>query len=169
MNNFVKDFDRYYLMEILQTPLKNALVNLTGKGEKIKKNELKDVIIDGEFNSKTYLIPESTTNGIFNQSLRTLTFNIDHVNFKYDIKDIDQKRYDTIVFNFLVNYSFFMFNTNWSKHNKPVDIEIDVYGLKHPDYSRIIEKDWIENNTEPCLIDKIMDVNVCIGKDIMPP
>ncbi|MBD3203274.1 hypothetical protein GF327_03200 [Candidatus Woesearchaeota archaeon] len=171
MNSFIKDFDNMYVKEILKNPLKLGLINITHEKETVSKDELETIMKTGKHMSKKYLKPMFTSKEMFNQSVQTLSFRkeLKSINFNYGLENVEQLNFYSARFDFLINYTFIVFEKNWTKTNKPVSIVIDFYYLYHPTFDDTIEKDWKLNDTEPCYLTKIMDYDsTCTGLDIMP-
>ncbi|MBN2459923.1 hypothetical protein JXB28_06585 [Candidatus Woesearchaeota archaeon] len=172
MDHFVRDFDNYYIQEILATAAKPAMIELTSAlpFARFSKEAVVDLMTDGETGS-IMINPLLATNDNFHQALGTLTFDPESLEFSYVLESVEQPYYDTLQLNFLVNYSFSSFSTRWSKSNKPVNISFTVYSLMHPDYDEVIGTNWVERN-EGCYIWGILSISPppdCEGKNIMPP
>jgi len=173
MDHFVRDFDRYYAQNIIETAARPALINLT-RHSPFAKSKLIELMTTGQDTvSGASIHPLLTTSENFNQSLATLSFKLDKNEFSYTLADVDQPNYYTIKLNFHVDYLFSAFDTNWSKTNKDVNITVQVYGLWHPDYYRhgTIDNSWVEYTTG-CYAKIIFrdgeDVSPCPGKNIKP-
>jgi hypothetical protein len=172
--HFVRDFDRYYAYHILETAARPALINLTRQNSP-SASSTADIIAlmrDGvSVSGNTHMNPLLTTGENFNQSLATLSFQLDQRDFTYELVSAKQLDYHTVMLNFHVNYSFGAFDTNWSMIAKDVNITIPVYGLWHPGYDQIIASDWIENNTGICYVNQIISPAPdpgCTGMNIRP-
>ncbi|KYK24483.1 hypothetical protein AYK26_06590 [Euryarchaeota archaeon SM23-78] len=163
MDHFVRDFDRYYAKTILETAAKPALVALTPSASvPFSKADVVSMMKNG-------LPVQLTTDDNFQQSLGTLTFTLDEKEFDFRLESFEQPRYDTIQLNFLVNYSFKMTESNWSKTDKQVIIPITVYGLYHPTYLEVIDDSWLEDTADECYINEIFSSPPsCSGMNIMP-
>lgn len=173
MDHFVRDFDRYYAQNIIETATRPALINLTRMAPShFTKDQLVTLMAMGQISVGAVQIninPLLITGENFNQSLATLSFKLDENNFSYTLERVWQSKYDTMKLNFHVNYSFSAFDTSWSKTDKDVNITIPVYGLWHPRYNKMIKDNWKENDTG-CYINNIMsDLPGCDGMNIMPP
>lgn len=172
MNRFVSDFDNYYAKNIIETATKPALIAITQDGPLPFTNaNLIDLMSAGD-NGIIIMNKLYSTNNNFNQSLRTLTFQLDKAVFTYDIEDIKQINYTTIMISFNAEYHFSSFNTTWEKTGKIINITVPVYGLMHPDYSNSIDTDWVENLTaSDCYINQIFapPPGCTSNLNIMPP
>jgi hypothetical protein len=170
MDHFVRDFDRYYAQNIIETAVKPSLANLTR--DPFNRDQLIKLMAEGTDDvSHLRINPLLATNENFQQSLATLSFKLDNASFDYVLESAEQLSYDLIRLNFSVNYYFKAFDTNWSKINKFVSVNVPVYGLRHPDYGEIIDSDWEENATGTCYINRIMTPApqpACSGMNIMP-
>lgn len=170
MDHFVRDFDRYYAENIIETAVKPSLANLTRAP--FNKGQLIKLMAEGTDDvSHLRINPLLTTNENFQQSLATLSFKLDNASFNYVLESAEQLSYDLIRLNFSANYYFKAFDTNWSKTNKLVSVNVPVYGLWHPDYGEIIDSSWEENVTGTCYINRIMipaQQPTCSGMNIMP-
>ena len=132
---------------------------------------------------KSSLVEGKKTDGIddgiegqFEQALGTLVFAIPPADrdFSYSIDTISQPEFNTIEIEFLVDYSFKVFDTKWSKVGKPVTVEFPVWGITHPSYSPgVIDDSWGEDVTpcvNDCLLSNLMLIS-CGGSinNIIPP
>ncbi len=171
MDHFVRDFDRYYAENILQTAAKPALINLT-RDSPFNRSQLIDLMTNGfDSDSGLRINPLLATNENFQQSLATLSFKLDNASFSYRLESAEQLTYDSIRLNFRSNYFFSAFDTNWSRINKIVSINVSVYGLWHQDFSEIIDSSWVENSTSGCYINQIISPPPepsCVRMNIMP-
>jgi hypothetical protein len=171
MDHFVRDFDRYYAQNIIETATRPALINLTRMSAPFNSNRLIELMRDG-VSGNVYINPLLTTSENFNQSLATLSFKLDVNTFSYTLERVWQSWQPSnyaIKLNFHVNYFFSAFDTNWSIADKDVNITVPVYGLWHPYYRGIIDNDWVQNDTG-CYINDIMSgLPGCSGMNIMPP
>ncbi len=172
MDHFVRDFDSYYAGNIIETATKPALINLT-KSARFNSNQLIELMANGTDSvSGLNINPLLTTNENFQQSLATLSFELDDARLKYRLESAEQPSYDSIRLNFRVNYFFRAFDTNWSRTDKIVSINVPVYGLWHRDFGEIIDSSWLQNSTSGCYIDQIITPAPepsCVGMNIMPP
>ena len=171
MDRFVRDFDRYYAENIIETATKPALINLT-RNAPFNRNQLIEMMTTGaDSASGLHINPLLTTNENFQQSLATLSFKLDAENFAYRIESVEQLSYELLRFNFSVDYFFSAFDTNWSRTNKQVSITVPVNGLWHPAYNDVIDSSWVENATGGCYVNQIISPppeSSCFGMNIMP-
>jgi hypothetical protein len=167
MSHFVRDFEDYYIKAMLETAAKPAMIELS-KSAPFTHEDLVDLMVNGKKGSIA-MNPLLATNENFNQTLRTLTFSPDTKEFSYAISSVEQESFDTIKLNFLVNYSFSLFDTSWSKNNKPVNINVSVYGLSHPSHpsSGTIDSSW-RTDANGCYANIIFGTGTCSG-NIKPP
>jgi hypothetical protein len=173
MDHFVRDFDRYYAQNIIETATRAALINLTRMSAPFNSNQLIDLMRDGVTGGgNIHINPLLTTSENFNQSLATLSFKLDVNTFSYTLERVWQSWQPdnyAIKLNFHVKYFFSAFDTNWSIADKDVNITVPVYGLWHPTYHEIIGHDWVQNDAG-CYINDIMSgLPSCNGMNIMPP
>lgn len=174
MDHFVRDFDNYYAGNIIETAAKPALINLTtiARTARFNSNQVIGLMTNGTDSvSHLSINPLLTTNENFQQSLATLSFELDNASLEYRLESTEQLSYDSIRLNFRVNYFFRAFDTNWSKTNKLISINVPVYGLWHPEFDEIIDSSWSENSTSGCYINQIMTPapdTACSGMNIMP-
>ena len=96
MDHFVRDFDGYYIEQILKTSSKQALVSRTKGPIKFTKANLADVMKDGIEGMTTYIDPFKTTDSLFSQSLKTLTFAPSAAEFDYTLEEIRQLTFSAI-------------------------------------------------------------------------
>jgi hypothetical protein len=169
MDHFVRDFDRYYTESIIKAAAKPALINLT-KGAPFSRETVVNLMIDGSEGGIKINPLLSTKEGL-NQSLRTLTFNLDAQSFNYSLQSIEQPDYKTIMLNFEVDYYFKVLDTNWSRKSLPVSITLDVHGMSHPGHSAsgVIDSSWVSDSSG-CYANIIFSDNpiICSG-NIRPP
>lgn len=173
MDHFVRDFDRYYAENILQAAAKPALINLTRNYPfNFNRNQLIELMTNGvDSASGSHINPLLTTNENFQQSLATLSFSLDSKGFNYRLESLEQLSYELLRLNFRVDYFFSAFDTNWSKTNKLVSINVPVYGLWHPSFNEVIDSSWVENSTGDCYVNQIITPPPhpsCSGMNIMP-
>jgi hypothetical protein len=175
MDHFVRDFDNYYAGNIIETAAKPALINLTtiARSTRFSSNQLIELMANGSDSASGLKInPLLTTNENFQQSLATLSFELDNASFNYRLESAEQPSYDSIRLNFRVNYFFRAFDTNWSRTGKLISINVPVYGLWHPDFDEIIDSSWSQNSTSGCYINQIITPDpdtACSGMNMMPP
>jgi hypothetical protein len=171
MDRFIRDFDRYYAESILQTAAKPALVNLT-RDSPFNSSQLIEMMATGiDSVSGLSMNPLLGSNENFQQSLATLSFNLDSASFSYRLESAEQLSYELLRLDFSVDYSFSAFNTNWSRRNKIINITVAVNGLWHPAYDEVIDSSWVENSTGGCYINQIITPTPepgCTGMNIMP-
>lgn len=163
MDHFVRDFDRYYLNAILETSAKPALINLTKIGVGVFNKDRVVSTMNGSTGSLDNLL---TTGENYQQALNTLSFPINDKDFSFILQSVNQLNYYRIRLNFLVNYRFKVSDTEWSKDDKLVSVDIDVYGLGHPVHGGIIDSSWVQNTEVDagCYVDQIFtDVTGCTG------
>jgi hypothetical protein len=175
MDQFIGDFDSYYAKNILETATKPALISLTSSSFILySDSDLIDLMKTGD-NGVATMDDIYSTNNNFNQSLRTLTFQLDDETFKYVIVNITQIDYKTIMLNFNVSYSFTSFDTTWKKTGKIINITVPISGLWHPSYPATpIDTDWVENIAPVnCYIEQLFNSSIILIcdpiADIMPP
>jgi hypothetical protein len=174
MDHFVRDFDNYYARNIIETATKPALINLTRltTSARFNSNQLIELMTNGTDSvSHLSINPLLTTNENFQQSLATLSFELDNASLEYRLESTEQPSYDSIRLNFRVNYFFRAFDTNWSRTDKLISINVPVYGLWHPEFDDIIDSNWEENSTSGCYINQIITPDPepsCSGINIMP-
>lgn len=168
MDHFVRDFDRYYIPQILETSSKQALVKLTN-GPRFTKDQLVDVMKDGVQGTTVILEPSSTTASLLDQALETLTFELDNAESTYRIENIRQLTYNEIQIDFRVDYKFKISKTQWEKSGKIVTVTLSVYSMWHPRYSRYIDDSWVINDTGCYITNIMLDASACSGLNIMPP
>jgi len=170
MDHFARDFDRYYAQNIIETAVKPSLANLTRAS--FNRGQLIQLMAEGTDDvSHLHINPLLTTNEDFQQSLATLSFKLDNASFNYALESAEQLSYDSIRLNFSVNYYFKAFDTNWSKTNKLVSVNLQLYGLWHPGLGEIIDSSWEENSTGSCYINQVIipaPQPGCSGMNIMP-
>jgi hypothetical protein len=169
MDHFVRDFDRYYVEVIIHNAARTAMISIT-RFAPFTYDNLVDLMEDGTGGGAT-MNPLFSTSQNFAQALGTLTFMLDNNELSYRVASVEQLNETTIKLNFLVDYSFESFNTNWSKKDKPVNITMSAYGLWHPDHDALIDSSWVPDNAAGCYINDIISnpASVCAGKNIMPP
>jgi hypothetical protein len=171
MDHFVRDFDRYYAQNIIETATRPALINLTRMSAPFNSNKLIELMRDG-VSGNVHINHLLTTSENFDQSLATLSFKLDENKFSYALERVLQSWQPdnyAIKLNFHVKYFFSAFDTNWSIADKDVNITVPVYGLYHPTYHDVIAHDWVHNNAG-CYINDIMSgLPGCSGMNIMPP
>jgi hypothetical protein len=164
MDNFVRDFDHYYIQQILESAAKSALVEKSATLSEFQK------ISDITGYMENLLPKEKTTDNYFKQALGTLSFQIpdSDANFSYRIIDISQPDFNTIKIDFAVDYSFEIFETKWEKSNKEVTVILSANGITHPEHKLVIDHGWIEDSF-PCspitclLSDIIAEFDDCNG------
>ena len=122
---------------------------------KVTRLDLVDIMTDGRQSAIKYIEPELTTDGLFDQVLRTLTFEPDFSGFNYSIENIRQVNYDTLELDFNVDYIFNAFNSSWTITHKPFIVIINVYALWHPLYGEVIDNSWAMNDTG-CYVNEII-------------
>jgi hypothetical protein len=171
MDRFASDFDNYYAKNIIETATTPALIAITEHDAPFTNVELIDVMDDGSGVAEMDKLFSTDNN--FNQSLRTLTFELDKALFTYEIDDIKQVNYTTLVVSFNVDYHFSSFNTTWETTDKIINITVPVFGLWHPNHAgAYIDTDWVEDPTPiDCYANQIsIDSSDCITDiNIMPP
>jgi len=170
MDRFARDFDNYYAQNILEAAAKPALIALSGQVPFaiFKREQIVALMHDGS-SAGAIINPLLTTKEGFRQSLGTLSFTMSNNEFDYSLEKVQQTDFETLLLNFKVNYSFTSFGTTWSANNKALNITLQVYGLAHPVYGKVIDSSWIENNTASCFVNQIIsDAAPCTGMNIMP-
>lgn len=173
VDHFVKDFDRYYIEEILSSSARPALVGYTNylKSD-FSKNSLVNIMIDGRNAAGTTIFdPLFSTDSGFELALGALFFTLDDYNFEYTLDDVIQDDYENFRLVFSSDYSFEFNGQVWSESNKQTIVEVSVYGMYHPDHNIIIRENWILDNSGGCYIEDIFsDLVNCIGaRNIRPP
>jgi len=162
MDHFVRDFDRYYSERIIETATKPALIALTPSAP-FTRQQLVDLMTDGS-GGGTSMNQLLSTNENFKQALGTLTFQMDYEVFSYSLESFEQVDYETMKLNFNVNFSFNVFDTNWTRTNKPVNITVLVQGLSHPNHlsSGVIDNSW-RSDSNGCYANIIFGTGICNG------
>lgn len=171
IDNFVREFDNYYLEHIIDTAAKPALEAKLSKSyktfTKFSMEDFEKVMKHGE----GILKDEFTTDSTYSQTLGTLSFELptEKQNFDYTLKSVKQTSYDTIEMEFEASYSFSVFGSTWSKNNKEILITFDLYSLRHPAYSgEIITKSWIKGGDDCFVSDVFTDAKPCSVQNIKP-
>ncbi len=172
MDQFVRDFDRYHIPQILETSAKQALVKRTSRTPlPFPKDELADIMKDGKSSSGTFLEPALTTDANFEQALGTLTFKLvnDDRTFEYSLRSVKQLSFDTLQLNFSVSYNLQVAGNKWFVQDKTYLINVNVYSMWHPSHSNVIDDLWIPKTDAGCYADLIIsNSEPCSGLDIMP-
>jgi len=175
MDAFVSEFEQKSIPVILESSAKPAIAARISKPatfSKFSKNELTEIMKDGEWGGVTYLDDIYTTDNAYKETLGTLTFTIKNGGvFDYSLDSVKQIDFKTLELDFIVNYEFELFENKWSKSNKHVLVQVPIYSLKHPAYDRrIITKDWSFDNSGNCFIEQIfLNAKPCAGLNIAPP
>lgn len=169
----VNKFKFFKSFQNVKAANKPALINLTRNYPfNFNRNQLIELMTSGaDSASGSHINPLLTTNENFQQSLATLSFKLDNASLSYRLESAEQLSYDSIRLNFSVNYFFRAFDSNWSRTNKLVSIDMSVYGLWHPDFNEIIDSSRVENSTGNCYVNQIITpfpVPSRIGMNIMP-
>lgn len=170
LDHYVRDFDAYYIQQILRNSATHAFEAATAESSftPFTKLELVDIMKNG-FSGTVSMDIALITNEFFERSLGTLTFTLEDKVFDFKLNSVEQTEYDKIILNFNVTeYRFEQFDSIWKKNNIAVEIEISIYGLTHPFYGYTIDDSWLEDSSG-CYIEDIMsDTNAC-AINIMPP
>jgi hypothetical protein len=172
MDNFVISFENFYIEQIIKTAAKNALVKRTNfmPFSRTTKSNIEGIMDDGDDGGFNYMPEIAGTDLNYEQALKTLSFSINPSDrsFDYTLVKARQTNWFTIELNFSVDYSFKVFDSEWSRQNKQVLISFPVYSLWHVNRSLIIDKSWVENMTGCYVNDIISDSIACDKMNIMP-
>jgi len=163
MNNFVTDFDRMYVEQIITTSLKPAVAGILNKSENISKDGLVS-IMDGL--TTGYMDSTLTLQSNLRRVLGTLTFSLDNPDkiLNVTLKKVEQNEPFVLKFTFDADYRFELNGNVWEKKGKEIVIYMDIYSLKHPSYNyNYIEHDWIRNlNATKCFSNQVFtDAEPC--------
>ena len=171
MNNFVRDFDRVYLEEIIRTSLKPSVASVLNQSKMTSMDGLLN-IMNGT--TQGYIDPSLTIPSSLKRVLGTITLSLKnpddilHVNL---IK-IEQTQHDEIIFTFVADYKFELYGAVWERTGKQIVIVMDIYDLKHPGYSyRYIDRNnWeTDTNASVCFMNQVfVDAPLCSHYNIKP-
>ena len=168
MNHFVDDFEGRYVLEMLESSSKLALVKRSESGS-FPKSEIADIMDDGYSGGIKYLDSKKTTGEFFSQVLETLTFPLDKKTFTYALTNVVQTSPSIIHLEFSVNYEFEVGKKNWKKTNMPVEFDLEVYTMYHPTYSAYIDRSWLVDSSGTCYANQIIsDASSCSGQNLVP-
>jgi hypothetical protein len=185
-DHFVRDFDRYYLEQILAAAAKPAIEKLArlhpydpgSPYVPLSYRDIEDLMKDGVcvscgITSANAMDRAYTTDDNLRQALATFNFPLDRAELSYTLVGITQPSYDTFVLDFTADYIFSIGENTWQRQGKSIQIPVSVYSLPHPGYNLTeIDTDWTEqSDADKCLIQQLFDdpsVVCAIPVNIMP-
>lgn len=163
MDNFIRDFDRSAVPNILATALKPTLIE-TSKFGPVDRATLAAIMKQGSGE----LQPKLATDANVAQTLATLTFDVDH-SFEFVLANAQQTSHDTFLLTFLVDYAFSEFDITWSRNKYSVAIPMDVYSLTHPEHGLITDA-FVQDQSGCLITDIITDASPCTNAyNLKPP